>query len=263
MPRRARSWNSYAAPPRRPEPVPRARLAAAAVLLPAALTAPLWGPRVLARTSWFPLQRVEVAGTRLLAPHEVLAASGIRQGQSLWSDPSGWEARLADHPVIAEAEVSRRLPGTLRVGVREKAPVGLVEAETLRPVTGRGEVLPADPARVPMDLPLIRVAVQAGGIAPRDRALLAEVERLGQLDAGLLARVSEVGWSGKDLLLTLSAPDARVLVPAGAGSDRLRRLRAALADVEGRLAARGEGAGPVRIDLRFQDQVVVRFPSRA
>ncbi|MDP9348479.1 MAG: hypothetical protein M3P24_04950, partial [Gemmatimonadota bacterium] len=99
--------------------------------------------------------------------------------------------------------------------------------------------------------------------SPRDRALLAEVERLGQLDAGLLARVSEVEWSGKDLLLTVSVPDARVLVPAGAGTDRLRRLRAALAELDGRLAGHTGDAGPVHIDLRFQDQVVVRFPSRA
>lgn len=241
----------------------RARLLAAAVLLPAVLTAPLWGPPALARTPWFPVRRVEVAGVRLLAPHEALAASGIRRGESVWSDPAGWEARLARHPLVAEARVTRRLPGTLRIGVREKEPVGLVEAGALRPVTGRGEVLPADPARVPVDLPLVRVPLAAGAVAPRDRALLAEVERLGQLDAGLLARVSEVRWSGSDLLLTLSTPDARVLVPAGAGSDRLRRLRAALADVEARLAGHAEGAGPVRIDLRFQDQVVVRFPSRA
>jgi cell division protein FtsQ len=243
--------------------VARIRLLAAAVLLPAALSAPLWGPRVLARTPWFRVQRVEVAGVHLLAPHEALAASGIRVGESVWSDPAGWEARLARHPVVAEARVTRRLPGTLRIGVREKEPVGLVEAGALRPVTARGELLPADPARVAVDLPLIRIPLSRGGVAPRDRALLAEVERLGQLDAGLLARVSEVRWSGRDLLLTLSAPDARVLVPAGAGTDRLRRLRAALAEVEGRLAARADGAGPVRIDLRFQDQVVVRFPSRA
>lgn len=238
----------------------RTRRIALAVALPAVFTAPLWGPPLLARTPWFPVQRVEVAGTRIVAPHELLAASGIRLGESVWSDPAGWEERLLRHPAVAEARVTRRLPGTLRIGVREKTPVGLVEGATLRPVTGRGELLPVDPSRVPVDLPLVRVAA-AEGIRPRDRVLLAEVERLGQLDAGLLARVSEVRWSGEDILLTLSAPDVRVLLPVGAESARLRRLRAALADVEGRLAA--GAAGPVRIDLRFQDQAVVRFPSRA
>lgn len=242
--------------------MPRLRRLAAALLLPAALAAPLWGPPALARTPWFPVRSVEVVGARIVAPHEVLAASGIRLGESLWTDPSAWEARLRRHPAVAGATVSRRLPGTLRVSVREKSPVGLLEVGTLRPVTAAGEVLPADPARVPVDLPLVRVPAREGRISARDRALLAEVDRLGRLDAGLLARVSEVGWSGGDLLLTLSAPDARVVLPVGAELDRLRRLRAALAEVEGRLAPAG-AQGPVRIDLRFQDQVVVRIPNRA
>lgn len=241
--------------------MPRARWTAAALLLPAALTAPLWGPPLLARTPWFPVERVEVAGTRVVAPHEVLAASGVRRGESVWADPSAWEARLRAHPAVAEVEVTRRLPGTLRITVREKPPVGLVEEGALRPVTARGEILPADPARVPVDLPLIRVPVRDGRVADADRVLLAEVERLGQLDAGLLARVSEVAWSGPDLLLTLSAPDARVLLPVGAESTRLRRLRAALEDVEGRSPS--GGTPPVHVDVRFHDQVVVRFPSRA
>lgn len=237
----------------------RARRIALAALLPAALAAPLWGPRLLAATPWFPVKRVEVVGSRIVAPHEVVAASGIRRGESLWSDPRGWEERLGRHPALAGAEVTRRLPGTLRVEVREKRPVGLVEAETLRPVTAAGELLPVDPARIPVDLPLIRVEGRVTD--PATRALLAEVERLGGLDAGLLARVSEVKWAGKGvLLLSLSAPDARVLVPVGVGSTPLRQLRAALEDVEGRLAG---AAGPVHVDLRYQDQVVVRFPSRA
>jgi cell division protein FtsQ len=241
----------------------RARRLALAAALPAVLAAPLWGPRLLERTPWFRVERVEVAGARMVAPHDVLAASGIRRGESVWRRPEAWVAAIRRHPGVEDARVVRRLPSTLRVEVREKRPVGLVEAGALHPVTARGEVLPVDPARVAVDLPLLR---GGGKDRPSDdarvRALAAEVGRLGQLDPGLFARVSEVEWSGRDaLLLSVSAPDARVVVPVGAGSDRLRRLRAALDDVERRApAGPGEG-GPVRIDLRFQDQVVVRFPN--
>lgn len=238
-------------------PVRRIRRLALAAALPAALSAPLWGPRLLERTPWFRVERVEVAGARMVAPHEVLAASGIRLGESVWREPDAWAAALRLHPGVEDARVVRRLPATLRVEVTEKRPVGLVEAGTLHPVTARGEVLPVDPARVPVDLPLVRAAEREVG------ALAAEVGRLGQLDPGLFARVSEVRWSGKEtLLLSVSAPDARVLLPAGAGPERLRQLRAALEDVE-RRAPPGADAGPVRIDLRFRDQVVVRFPPRA
>lgn len=241
-------------------PVRRIRLAALAAALPVLLAAPLYGPRVLERTPWFRVQRVEVSGVRILAPHEVLAASGIVRGESVWRRPEPWLAALRRHPGIEDARVVRRLPATLRIEVREKRPVGLVERGSLHPVTAAGEVLPVDPARVPVDLPLLRTP------SGSTRAMAAEVGRLGELDPGLLARVSEVGWAGRGtLLLVLSGPDARVLLPVGAQPDRLRQLRAAL-DRVGRgapAAADSAAAGPVRVDLRFQDQVVVRFPNRA
>lgn len=237
-------------------PVRRIRRLALGAALPVVLAAPLWGPRLLERTPWFRVERVEVAGARMVAPHDVLAASGIRRGESVWRRPEPWVAALRRHPGVEDARVVRRLPSTLRIEVREKRPVGLVEAGALHPVTARGEVLPVDPARVAVDLPLLR------GADARVRPLAAEVGRLAQLDPGLLARVSEVEWSGRDaLLLSVSAPDARVLLPVGAGSDRLRRLRAALDDVERRAPSAPVEDGPVRIDLRFRDQVVVRFPN--
>ncbi|HEX2191172.1 MAG TPA: FtsQ-type POTRA domain-containing protein [Longimicrobiaceae bacterium] len=237
----------------------RIRRLALAAALPAVLSAPLWGPRLLERTPWFRVERVEVAGSRMVAPHEVLAASGIRRGESVWRRPDAWAAALRRHPGVEDARVVRRLPSTLRVEVTEKRPVGLVEGPALHPVTARGEVLPVDPARVPVDLPLIRAARPG----KETGALAAEVGRLGQLDPGLFARVSEVRWGGEGtLLLSVSTPDVRVLLPVGAGADRLRQLRAALDDVERRAPA-GADAGPVRLDLRFQDQVVVRYPPRA
>lgn len=240
-----------------------------AVVAAAGGSSPWWAPRVLPRIPGFAAERVEVAGTRLLAPHDVLAASGIRMGESLWTDPSGWEAALRRHPAIAAAVVERRLPHTLRIQVTEKRPAALVEGATLVPVTADGEVLPLDPARVPVDLPLARGRSDRG----RDgrmkdagmRTVLAETQRISDLDPALAARISEVraGRPG-ELRLTLSNPDAEVVVPVGAQSDRLLRLDAALADVSHRLASLGgRPSTPVSVDLRFEDQVVVRMPQAA
>jgi len=235
------------------------RLAALGLLAAAAASSPLWGPPVLRRVPLFDADRVEVAGTRLLAPHEVVAASGIRIGANVWTDPAAWEAALRRHPVIAAATVERRLPATLRIRVTEKRPAAFVQAGTLRPATAEGEILPVDPVRVPVDLP---IAGSAPDTARRVRdpaalRLLAEAGRLADADPVLLARVSELAAGpGGSLRVSLSHPAAEVLLPPGAGEPALLRLRAALEDVGRRIPAGARAS----VDARFADQVVVRLP---
>lgn len=228
----------------------------------AAASSPLWAPPVLRQVPLFDADRVEVAGTRLLAPHEVVAASGIRIGQSVWTDPAAWEAALRRHPVIARAEVERRLPGTLRIRIAEKRPAAFVAAGTLRAATAGGEILPVDPARVAVDLPIAGSAPDTA-TRVRDRAtlrLLAEAGRLAETDPVLMARVSELR-AEKDgaTRLVLAHPRAEVLLPSGAGEPRLTQLRAALADVARRMPREGRA----QVDARFADQVVVRLPPPA
>jgi len=243
----------------------RARRIAVVSVLAAAASSPLWGPPLLRRSPGFETRRVEVSGTRLLAPHEVLTASGVRIGDNVWTDPAAWESAILRHPVIAGAEVTRVLPGTLRIRITEKRPAALLQAGTLRPVTAEGEILPVDPARVPVDLPLLRARVKPDargrvGEAPV-RALLAEAGRLAELDPALMARVSELRPEAGGLMrLVLSAPAADVLLPPGADEPRLVRLRAALADLERRAPADSARAGRMRIDARWEDQVVVTVP---
>jgi cell division septal protein FtsQ len=237
------------------------RLALLVALGAAALASPLWGPPVLRRVSWFQVQRVEISGTRLLAPHQVLAASGIRRGQNVWDDASVWERALRANPAIADARVSRRLPATLRIRVEEKRAVAYVEETTLQPVTATGERLPLDPTRAPVDLPILRGPWDRLPAALRAE-LLGETARLSHLDPALLADVSEISAadsSAHALLLTHRLAD--IVLPVGAGSERLAELNAVLTDLEGRLPDSDSGAEPARVDLRYGEQVVVRIPS--
>jgi cell division protein FtsQ len=231
--------------------------------LGAAGAAYVWGPLALRRVPLFAVKHVEVAGARLLAPHEVLAASGIRAGQSVWDDPAAWERGIARDPVVQSARVERQLPSGLRIVVVEKRPAALVEQGALLPATADGEVLPVDPARVPVDVPLLRASASTDARRmiriPATRALLAETGRLSEMDPALMARVSEVrpGAAPGELLLALAQPRAEVRVPAGAPGSALRRLDAALEDVRRRAGT--QQSSPVHVDLRFEDQVVVRF----
>jgi cell division protein FtsQ len=244
----------------------RRRWLLAGVLVALGASSPLWVAPLLRPAPWFRVQRVEVSGTRLLAPHTVLAASGIRGEQSVWDDPAGWERALRAHPTIAGAEVSRRLPGTLRVRVEEKRPVAYVEHGALRPATAAGELLPLDPTRTPVDLPIVRGAWADSASGATVRRLLAEAGRLAQLDPGLVAEISELRVSESDPRLMIAQHRiAEIVLPAGLGSDRLAQLRAVLQELSRRGVASPDAspARPARVDLRFQDQIVVRIPSTA
>src|SRR5690606_20200885 len=122
------------------------------LLIGAAVAAALGGifaaPRVLPALPGFEVRRVELRGGEWLSPLEVLQASGIRADQSVWDDPAQWEAALERHAVIANATVSRRLPGTLRVELVENEPVAYLVDDVLVPVSASGERLPIDPTRV-------------------------------------------------------------------------------------------------------------------
>jgi len=234
------------------------RLAALVVAGAAAAAAPVWGPRVLREVAWFRVERVEISGTRLLAPHQVLEAARIPAGENVWDDLAPLESAIRAHPAIAGAVVSRDLPRTLRIRVEEKRPVAYVEMAALAPITAAGELLPVDPARGRLDLPVIRGAWSKISPALR-RGLLAETERISQADPALLAHVSEIrGQNDRLEVLVLSHPLAEILLPVGADLTRLAQLRAVLADIERRMPS---DRGPAHVDLRFQEQIVVRLPS--
>jgi len=240
----------------------RLRWALAATATAAMLSSLVWGPDLLSRIAWFEVQRVEVAGNRYLAPHDVLSASGIRAGQSVWDDAASWETALRSHPGIEEARVVRRMPGTLRVRIQEKRPVAYVLDRSLLAATATGEIFPLNPASAALDLPVVHGpwADSAGSI--QTRAILAEIGRLEHLDPGLLADVSEIrGVSDQPAVLVLSHRLGEILLPMGASSSRLAELRAVLLDLDRRGSEMPDRRRPAHVDVRYEAQIVVRLQS--
>lgn len=218
-------------------------------------------PRWLRRADAFRVKSVHVLGTRYLAPHDVLAASGITRAASVFDDPAPWRARLLRMPQVADASVERRLPATLIIRVTEAEPVALVRTPDLVPVTARGAVLPIAPGTADLDLPLIDIDSRIGAdgrvATPQALALAATIERLRELDPGFAASVSEAqpGPDGSARLLLRSPALLEALLPADPTAASLRHLQTALQDVE----SRGELGRLRRLDARFVDQIVVAF----
>ena len=230
-------------------------LFALAVFVTLAAQAPL----LLRRMEAFRVQRVEVLGTRYLAPHDALAASGIADTSSVFDDPAPWREALMHHPLVASATIERKLPGTLIVTIVEVEPVALVRTPELRAVDGAGRMLPIDPAGAVLDVPIVDAPVRVAedGVVESDTvaALIDVAARLGRVAPALAARVSEVGaGEGGTVRLLLREPtNAEVLLPAALDGERLEQLRLTIQDLERRQEMRGVR----RIDVRFRDQVVV------
>jgi cell division septal protein FtsQ len=155
------------------------------------------------------------------------------------------------------------LPGTLVVTIEENQPVALIQGATgLVPYDSLGHVLPIDPARTNLDLPIV---------ATSDPVLLKLVGAIRYAVPRVFSRIEEVRRSGRDeIVLTLSRSGAqspravgdtaaphggtmKVRIPLGLSVERL----ADIFPVENDLARRQVHVG--ELDLRYRDQVIARL----
>jgi cell division protein FtsQ len=222
------------------------------------VASPWWGPRVLAQLDFFHVRTVEFEGVRFAKTAELLRRLRVDTAQSVWQPLDSLTARLETHPMILRVDVTRDLPGTLRVLVVERAPVALVQAKGgLRPADATGAVLPIDPAVVPLDMPIASSA---------DSALLAALDGLRVEAPALFARVAQASRiSSSELRFVLTGGSVGAAGPAMVPSLVVRtapdvtvaRFKDIL-PVEADLARNHLRA--VELDLRFRHQVIARQP---
>lgn len=232
-----------------------------ALLLIAVIMAAGWGVQSAARQmAFFRVRRVEIRGARYLQPGEIIARMKIDTLASLWNDLEPYRQRVKQHPQVSDASISRRLPGTLVVTIRENLPVALIQTRTgLLAYDSLGTQLPIDPSRTNLDLPIV---------ASRDPVLLKLVGAIRAVVPKVFARVEEVRRTGRDeILLTLSrdtseipgsaaaspGPALRVRVPVGLSVERLADIFPVESDLARRQAHVDE------LDLRYRDQVIARL----
>jgi hypothetical protein len=250
----------------------RRRRVVAFLLLLVLLAPASWlARRGASKLEFFHLRSVSVEGTRYLRPETVIERLAVDTMRSVWDDTEPLAKRLRSMPQISEVSISRRLPGTLIVSIRENIPVALAPSPRgFEAVDTSGVVLPIDPAGVDLDLPIAN---------QRDKAILA---LLGAARAGnpiLYHRISEVSSDGKEgLVLRLARirGESRADPPVGSGGQsvttagvleaslRVRVLPGVsvsrLSDifpVESDLVRRR--ANVVELDLRYRDQVIARL----
>jgi cell division protein FtsQ len=215
----------------------------AVALAAAALVLMFLSPLLLRQLDFFQVRRVEISGLHYLEAATVVAALELPRSASIFDDPGPLERRVRSVPGVVEAEVGRRAPGTLRVILRETAPVALTpRADRMALVDADGKVLPFDPLASSPDLPVLigGGAVVAGALA-----------RVREVDPGLFARIDAAWRVGPDVVFEV---DGRWLWfgPQLTAED----IRAVTA-VEQTLARQGRQFR--ELDGRFTGQVVVRW----
>jgi cell division protein FtsQ len=193
----------------------------------------------------FKVGDILVIGRRNTAPEELLAQLGIKAGDPLFGiSIAAGQAKIADIPWVADVTVSRRLPDTIVVTVRERQPAALWQyREKLSLIDAEGTVLSERNLDSWRHLPLV-----VGEHAPQDVAKLlgllhAEPEIAQQLSAAV--RIGNRRW---DLRLKSGV---LVKLPETDVEFALRRL-ATMGAADGLLARNVK-----HIDLRLAGKTVV------
>ena len=211
---------------------------------------PWWGPQTLARLDYFRVRRVEFDGVRYVNPSELVAKLALDTTASIWDDLDRYAARVAKHPMVQTVEVTRTLPSTVVLTIVERLPIALVSNGgtagngTLATVDATGHVLPIDPARKNIDVPIVATA---------DTAILRFLDALRADAPRLYDRVVEVRRvNRREFLMRLKGVTVRT--NDNVTVDRLGDILR----VEESLAQQNQHV--VELDLRFQDQVIARTP---
>ena len=222
----------------------RIKLALAGIVVLLVLGSPFWGPLLLRRMAFFHVRRIEILGTRYLAPSDILDRLHVDTTFSVWDATAPLERRLESDPEIEHAVIDRKLPGTLVVQVTERTPVALVPANGgFRVYDARGIPLPIDPARVTIDAPVLM---------QRDTALLRLLGAMRDRMPSLYSQVTTIQRvAGRELLIQLPTQPVRTMQDVTL--DRLADIEPVEADLLHKQLRVAE------IDLRFRDQVIARL----
>lgn len=218
-------------------------------------------PTLLRGMAMFKVQDVAFEGLRFADARELRERLDLSDDASVWDDPTDLQERLERDPVVARARIGRDLPATLVVRIEEAEPVALIATPTLAPIDRTGELLPIDPARHRLDLPVLRASLTPGSTEFRTsrelRALLQEWVHLRDLDHNLAARVSQVGLDERGAIeVKMFEPNVTLRYRPPANLTRLQASARVVKDAQ----RRRPDSDAVEVDMRFGDRIVVRYP---
>ncbi len=216
----------------------------------------------------FALSRIDVVGTARVPEAEVLALAGVVPGDRLLSiDTDAVAERLAtEHPWVAEARVSRRLPSVLSIEITERRPAAVVNLGGLYLIDAAGRPFKRAAAAEAVGLPVITGLERSQYVDHPDATLAAFREALaivGQWNekAGR-PPLSEVNVQPRHgFTIFLAESGAEIRFGRGQYDRKLARLDQILEALKGRGGA--ESVRVVHLDGSSGNRIPVRLATDA
>ena len=210
------------------------------------------------------VRRVTVAGNNVVMANEILQLAHIETGAKLYDlDLMRIQKDVLSHYFLKEVVVERDLPSTVRITVVERSPLAMISGGELRYLDPEGVVLPHSVSGELFDLPLISgipsgLSTNVGSVLrhPDIEEALNILTTAKHVGNDLFHLVSEIRLrNGGDLVFYTAEAGIPILFGRGNAASKLVRL---LTFWESVVRERGPSSLQY-IDLRFEDQVVVRW----
>jgi cell division protein FtsQ len=239
-------------------------IAGIALVVSAALGVAWAARRHIMTSPRFAVTEIGVVGNERLSSEVIASESGVAVGANVFSlDLDGARARILADPWIAEAQLARRLPGTILVQVVERKAAALVALGDMFLVNAEGEPFKLLELGDPTDLPLV-TGLSANSLANDREGTMRTIRRAidlaAEYDRAAMAKrapLEEVHVQSDGTFAVVAGRGAMQLV---LGAPPFRRKLEQAARVVTELDRRGAKADAIMLDNDARpERVVVRM----
>ena len=216
--------------------------------------------RLLGRTTFLRLERIEVTSLKRLNRQEVVSLAGVKEGDAMLGiSLQGIGEQIAKNPWVDQVKVRRYFPHTLTLEVAEREPVAVVNMGYLYYLDGKGDLFKPLTEGDRLDYPVLTgiseedIAKDPSGSKAAFKATLDLMAQLKSRADFKLDDISEIHFD-KGYGFTLFTATGGVPVKLGNGgfSEKLNRLARIYKDLQPQMLALEY------IDLDYGDKIIVK-----
>lgn len=205
-----------------------------------------------------------VEGNAIVDTRDILALARVPVNAPLFSiDLFAIEQRVMKNPFIKSVSVRRDVPNRVRIKVEERTPVAVLPADRVYYVDAEGVILPPARSQAIFDVPVLAGIVPADELVAGKRSTrktlhdaLYFLSLAQEIDENLYRNISEIRLTvAGDFMFFTAEFGVPVLVGKEQFGPRLVKFDGFWASV----VARNGAARLQQVDLRFEEQIVVRW----